>query len=82
VVTLRYKRPSCSTVNNWVAGFRTGYLSTEDEERSGRPTQVTVPENVDAIHSMILNGLRISLKRRQKQRRYPEIEYVMLFTKL
>jgi transposase len=54
-VTLRDKRPSYSTIKNWVAGFRTGHLSTENEQRSGRPTQATIPENVDAIHSTILD---------------------------
>jgi transposase len=54
-VTLDDKRPSYSTVKNWVARFRTGYLSTENKERSGRQTQVTIPENMDAIHSMILD---------------------------
>jgi hypothetical protein len=34
-------------------------LSTEDEDHSGRPTQVTIPENVDA---MILDDWRISIK--------------------
>jgi transposase len=62
-VTLRDKRPSYSTVKNWVAGFRTRHFSTECEERSRRPTQVTIPENLDAIHSMILNGRRISAKK-------------------
>jgi hypothetical protein len=42
--------------------FRTGYLSTEDEELSWRPTEVTFPENMDAIHSMILDDRRISTK--------------------
>jgi hypothetical protein len=59
-VTLGDKRSSYSTVKNWVPAFRTGHLSTENEERSGRPTQVTVPENVDSIHSMILDDRRIS----------------------
>jgi transposase len=54
-VTLGDKCPSYSTVKNWVARVRIGHLSTEDQERSGRPTQVTVPENLDAIHSMILD---------------------------
>jgi transposase len=40
------KRPSYSTAKNWAAGFRAGHLSTEGEERSGRPTEVTAPENV------------------------------------
>jgi hypothetical protein len=51
------------TVKNWVAGFRTGHLSTEDEERCGRPTQMIVPENVDAIHSMIPNDRTISAEK-------------------
>jgi transposase len=53
---------SYSTVKNWVARFRTGHLSTEDEH-SGRPNQVTVPENMDAIYSMILDDRRISTKK-------------------
>jgi transposase len=55
-VALGDKCPYFSTVKTWVAKFRTGHLDTEDEESSGRPTQVTIPENVDAIHSMILNN--------------------------
>jgi transposase len=43
-VTLGDRRPSYSTVKNWVARFRTGHLSTADEERSGRSTQVAIPE--------------------------------------
>jgi hypothetical protein len=52
-VTLGNKYPSYSTVKNCVARFRRGHLSTENES-FGRPTQVTILENVDAIHSMIL----------------------------
>jgi hypothetical protein len=55
--------PSHSTFKNWVARFRIRNLSTEDDERSGRLTQVTVPENMDAIHSMILDDRRISVKK-------------------
>jgi transposase len=62
-VTLRDKLPSYFTVKNSVARFRTGHLSTEDEERSGRPTQVTIPENMDAIYSRILDDRRISSKK-------------------
>jgi hypothetical protein len=49
------KCPSYSTVTNGVARFRIGHLSTEDDDCSKRPTQVTIPENVDAIHPMILD---------------------------
>jgi transposase len=37
-VTLGDKRPSYSTAKNLVPRFRTGHLSTEDKEHSGRPT--------------------------------------------
>jgi transposase len=56
------ERPSNFIVKNWVTRFRKGYLSTEDEEHSERPTQVTIPENVDAVHSMIRDDRRISAK--------------------
>jgi transposase len=60
---LKGKSAKNSTAKNWLARFRTGHLSTEDEEHSGRPTQVTIPENVDAIHSLILDNRRMSGKR-------------------
>jgi hypothetical protein len=60
-VALGDKRPSYSTVKSCPAGFRTGHINTEDEQRSGRPTQVTIPENVNAIHSMILDDRRIAV---------------------
>jgi hypothetical protein len=44
-VTLGDKHPSYSAVKNWVARFRKGHLSTENKERSGRPTPVKIPEN-------------------------------------
>jgi predicted HTH transcriptional regulator len=62
-VTLVYKRPSYSAAKNWVASFRTGHFITEDDERSGRPIRVTIPENADAIHFMILDNRRISAKK-------------------
>jgi hypothetical protein len=62
MVTLRDKCPSYSTLKNLVARFRTGHLSTEGKEHSGRPTEVTIPDKVDAIHSMILDDRRISIK--------------------
>jgi hypothetical protein len=62
-VTLGDKCPSYSTVKNSDARFRAGYLSTEDEECSGRPTQVTFLENVDAMHSMIWMIKEYPLKR-------------------
>jgi hypothetical protein len=62
-VTLGDNRPSYSTAKNLVARFRTGHLSTEGEERTWRPTRVTIPENVDTIHSIMLDDGRISAKK-------------------
>jgi transposase len=62
-VTLGDKPPSYSTVKNWVARFKTGHLSTVDDERSERPSQVTVPENMDAIHSMILDKNNLTINK-------------------
>jgi hypothetical protein len=39
------------------------YLSVKNQERSGRSTQVAIPENVDVINFSILNDRRISAKK-------------------
>jgi hypothetical protein len=62
-VPLNDKRPSYSTAKNCVVRFRTGHLRTEDKEHSGGPTRATIPENVDAITSTMLDDQRISPKR-------------------
>jgi transposase len=48
--------PPLSTIRNWVSGFRTGHLGTEDKESSGRPTEVLIPENLDVIEECCLLG--------------------------
>ena len=59
-LTLGEKSPCHSTVKNWVARFKTGHFRTEDGDRAGRPLAVTVPENVNTVHSMIVADRRIS----------------------
>jgi transposase len=63
LATLHDKRPSFSTVKNWVSRFRMGYLSTEEEKCCGRPTKVTIPGNVDASHATILDVQIITSKK-------------------
>lgn len=48
---------------NWIASFKRVKFSIEDKHRSERPVSVSVPENVDAIHYMLLSHYQISLKR-------------------
>jgi hypothetical protein len=50
-------------IKNCNAQFKTEHFSTEDEDCPGRPIVVTEPENVDAVHSMILAHQRISAKK-------------------
>jgi hypothetical protein len=62
-VTLGDKRLPTAQAKTLLLGSQTGHLSTDDEERCGRPTQVTIPENMDAIHSTILDDRRICVKK-------------------
>jgi hypothetical protein len=55
LVALGDKHHSYSIVKKWVTRFRTGHLSTEDKQRFEDQLEETIPENVDAIHSMILD---------------------------
>jgi len=52
-VTLSANSPSYSTVKDWVALFKKGHSRTDAEDCPGWPLVATVPENMDAIYSMI-----------------------------
>ena len=39
--------PSISMVKKWFTDFRCGRTRTNDAERSGRPIEVSTPENVE-----------------------------------
>jgi transposase len=49
--TLGESAPSFITIKYWVAEFKRGRSSCQDEHRSGRPKDVTTPEMVKKIHS-------------------------------
>lgn len=53
--TLGDQCPLYATVKNWTASFKRGKFSIEDDDRSRRPVSVSVPENIDAVHDMILS---------------------------
>ena len=54
IETLRRHAPSCDTVKNWVALFKSGDFLTCDGPRLGRHKTVTTPEIIDHIHELIL----------------------------
>jgi histone-lysine N-methyltransferase SETMAR len=59
--TLGESAPSFSTVKTWVADFKRGRTSTNDEQRSGRPKTATSEEMVQKLHKIVLNDRRLKL---------------------
>ncbi|UYV83692.1 hypothetical protein LAZ67_23002102 [Cordylochernes scorpioides] len=62
VDTLREDVPSYSTVKNWVAAFKLGRISTEDEHRPGRPFESVTQENIDKIHDLVMLDRRMTIR--------------------
>ncbi|XP_076068328.1 histone-lysine N-methyltransferase SETMAR-like [Oratosquilla oratoria] len=60
VQTLGDDSPSYATVKRWVAEFKRGRDSVKDEPKSGRPSAVTTPENIDHVLEMVMEGRRLS----------------------
>ncbi|XP_033217657.1 histone-lysine N-methyltransferase SETMAR-like, partial [Belonocnema kinseyi] len=54
--------PSIGTIHKWFTEFRCGRTGTVHAERSGRPKEVTTPENVEKIHDMMLNDPKVKLR--------------------
>lgn len=52
---------SYATVKNWVAEFKRGRTSVQDEARPGPPKIVTTPEMVSKVHDMVLADRRLKL---------------------
>jgi histone-lysine N-methyltransferase SETMAR len=65
--TMRDDCPSYSTVKSWVAKFKRGDFGIEDDARPVRPREVTTPENVVAVHELILQNRRISIGTIEKE---------------
>ena len=52
--------PSISTVERWVAEFKRGRTSLEDDPRPGRPKTATTPEIVEKIQDIVLENRRVT----------------------
>jgi len=52
------KCPSYSTVKTWAAETRRGREFLEDEDQSGRPSEVITDENVQAVEKLVLEDRR------------------------
>ena len=54
--------PALSTVKKWAVDFKRGKESLEDDLRSGLPsTANTTQENIDRIHQMVINDIRLTI---------------------
>ncbi|XP_017481945.1 PREDICTED: putative uncharacterized protein FLJ37770 [Rhagoletis zephyria] len=60
--TLGGSAPSFTTVKYWVAEFKRGRTSCQDEHRSGRPNEVTTPEMVKKIHKAVMDDRRLKVR--------------------
>ena len=54
--------PCYSTVKKWVADFKQGRESTDDDARTGRPKSDTTDAQVEGIHRMVMNDRRVTVK--------------------
>lgn len=54
--------PSLKTVHTWVAEFKRGRTSCEDEPRSGRPKEVTTDEMIAKIHKIVMSDRRLKVR--------------------
>ena len=60
VATLGKDAPSYATVKRWVAEFKRGRQSLEDDPRPGRPVTVATPEMVNKIHDIVMTDRRVT----------------------
>ena len=50
-----------TTIKYWVAEFKRGRTSRQEEHRKGRPNDITTTEMVKKIHKMILDDRRLKV---------------------
>ena len=60
--TLKDSAPSYSTVKFWISEFNRGRRSTDDNPRSGRPSETTTQTIVDAVQNTVMGYRRITTR--------------------
>ena len=60
VVTLGKNAPSYATVKRWVAEFKRGRQSLENDPRPGRDVTVATPEMVNKVHDIVMTDRRVT----------------------
>ena len=60
VATLGKDAPSYATVKRWVAEFKRGRQSLEDDPRPGRPVTVATPKMVNKVHDIVMTDRRVT----------------------
>ena len=60
VATLGKDAPSYVTVKRWVAEFKHGRQSLEDDPRPGKPVTVATPEMVNKVHDIVMTDRRVT----------------------
>ncbi|UYV75024.1 hypothetical protein LAZ67_12002131 [Cordylochernes scorpioides] len=52
----------CVHSKKWVAAFKLGRISTEDEHRPGKPIESVTQENIDKIHDLVMLDRRMTVR--------------------
>ncbi|XP_013380694.1 putative uncharacterized protein FLJ37770 [Lingula anatina] len=60
VATLGNDAPSYATVKRWVAKFKQGKESIEDDAHPGRPVTVATPEMVNKVYDIVMTDRRVT----------------------